>query len=227
MKVLGIDTSSKNLSVAIVENNKLLAEFNGKVHLRHSQDLIPTIKSLLKTSGFKLEDLDGFALSIGPGSFTGLRIGVSTVKGLSLALPKPIAAVPTLDVIAGNFSADAPNICAVVDAKKNKIYACIYARESGTIKRKSDYLLVTPEELLKNLHNTVVFLGDGIACYRERIVNQVPTARFTEEKLWFPKASVVASLGLEKLSKGETVSGDELVPMYLYSRECSIRGVDK
>jgi len=227
MKVLGVDTSSRSLSVAITEGSKVLAEFNGKANLRHSQDLIPTIENLLKSTGLELGDLDGFALSIGPGSFTGLRIGVSTLKGLGIVTGKVIACVPTMDAVVGNLTEDMPNACVIIDAKKNKIYACIYAVEGGNIKRKSEYLLVTVEELLAKIDFPVTFIGDGIARYKDAILSKNKSAQFVEESKWFPKASVVAKLGTERLRKKEGVTSDELVPMYLYSKECSIRGIDK
>jgi len=223
MKVLGIDTSTKKLSVAIVEGSQVLAEFEGSGSLRHSQDLIPTIESLLKKTKLTLNDLDGFAISIGPGSFTGLRIGVSTIKALNIVTNKPIAAVPTMDIIAYNIKNNPGDICVIIDAKKNKVYSCIYKHDNEKLVKKTDYLLITPDELLKKISRPTTFIGDGIALYKDKLL----TMRFGEEALWVPKASVVAKLGIEKLKNNETVSGDELVPMYLYSRECSIRGVDR
>ena len=227
MKILGIDTSTKNLSVAILDEDRLLAEFNGRDRLRHSQDLIPRIASLLKSARLALSDLDGFAVSIGPGSFTGLRIGVTTLKGLNLVTGKPIAAVPTLDALAYNISGEYKNICVIVDAKKNKVYACIYTKIDDKIKRETEYLLLPIEELLERIDSPAIFLGDGIGLYKEAISNKLNSAQFAEENLWFPKASIVSKLGIEKLRKDEITGGDELVPMYLYSRECSIRGIDR
>ena len=227
MKVLGIDTSTKNLSVAIVEDSKTLAEFKGRERLRHSQDLIPTIEALLKSEKLKLNELDGFAISIGPGSFTGLRIGVATLKGLNLVTGKPITAVPTLDTIANNISESSQDICVIVDAKKNNVYSCVYYRKNGKIERKSGYLLVTVQELLEKLKAAVIFVGDGIALYKDAILEKINSAQFAKEETWFPKAGIVAALGMEKLEKNEIEDADSLVPMYLYSRECSIRGIDR
>lgn len=227
MKVLGIDTSTRNLSIALRDNDIVLAEFNGKGRLRHSQDLIPEINSILESRGLKLDVLDGFAISIGPGSFTGLRIGTATLKALNLVTNKPILAVPTLDVIANNIKQSECDICVIVDAKKNKVYSCLYKMQDGKIERKTDYLLITIEDLLKLINLPTLFLGDGIHLYKKAILDKINSSKFAQESLWFPKASVVTKLGAEKLKKGEKTDGDKLTPMYLYSRECSIRGVDR
>ena len=227
MRVLGIDTSTRSLSAAVLDGGKITAEFNGDSRLRHLQDLMPVIDSLLSRSKIDLAALDGFAVSVGPGSFTGLRIGVSAVKGLNLVTGKPIAAVPTLDVLASNIKKGSGAICVIVDAKKNKLYAAIYAVKDGKLEKKSSYLLITLEELLKKINPQTTFTGDGVKIYKEKILSRLPDARFANEKLWIPRASAAAVLGAEMLKANITTSGDELVPMYLYSRECGIRGVEK
>ena len=227
MKVLGIETSTKNLSVAVLDGENILAEHNGSSRLRHSADLIPVIDKLLKASKLGLGDLDGFAVSAGPGSFTGLRIGIATLKGLNLTTEKPIIAVGTIDALARNIKKDNCDICAIIDAKKNNVYACLYAKKGGKIERKTDYLLIKPGELLDKISEPTIFVGDGISLYKDMILEKRPDSLFADPRLWQPKASVIAGLGARKLEGNQIEDPDKFVPMYLYSKECSIRGVDR
>jgi len=214
MKILSIDTSTDYLSIAIMDGRKILAGYHRPSHRNHSRLLVPTIAKLIKRSGFR--SIDCFCVSIGPGSFTGLRIGVVTVKGLAYALNKPIVTVPTLDVIARNAKSFKGIVCPVLDAKKNKVYACLYKSDGVTFKKVSKYLLIPVESLLKMTakYDKVLFLGDGV-----KLVG-------VEEKIknWHPRADVAAVLALESINKKKFVTPEKLEPMYIYSRECNITG---
>jgi len=210
MNILAIDTSSDYLSIAILKEGKILAKYHRKSAMRHSIKLIPTIDKLLKKVRMKLKDIDCFAVSIGPGSFTGLRIGVTAVKGLAHSLKKPVVAVPTLDVIAWNSKGFKGIICPVLDARKNKVYACLYRSEGKALKRISKYLLLPMEELMKKINkfDKILFLGDIIG----------------KMKNWHPRAEVLARLGAENFRKKQFVSPEKLEPLYLYSKECDVTG---
>jgi len=164
MNILAIDTSTDYLSLAILKDGRLGAKFHKKADRRHSILLVPMIDRLLKRARLKIKEIDCFAISAGPGSFTGLRIGVTVVKGLAYALKKRIVAVPTLDVIADNAKSFKGVICPVLDARKNKVYACIYKSDGKSLKRLSKYLLLPVADLLKKVKNmryNVLFLGDA------------------------------------------------------------------
>ncbi len=227
MKVLGIETSTKKLGVALIDGENILAEHNGTSRLKHSADLIPVIDKLLKASRLDLGGLDGFAVSAGPGSFTGLRIGAATLKGLNLATKKPIIAVGTMDALAQNIKEDNCSICVTIDAKKTNVYACLYAKKNGKVERKTDYLLIKPGELLEKISEPTIFIGDGISLYKDMILERRPDSLFADSGLWQPKAGVIAGLGARKLEKNQIADPDKFVPMYLYSKECSLRGVDR
>jgi tRNA threonylcarbamoyladenosine biosynthesis protein TsaB len=198
------------------------------------------IGRLLKKSGEDLKRLDGLCLGIGPGSFTGLRIGVATVKGFALALAKPIVVVPTLDAIAENALPHRGVICPVLDAKKGKVYACLYKSDGKTLKRISRYRLLPPEDLAKRirgLRGDVFFLGDGVNFIDTLIHPPAGGARKSAGEYffggrmkllpsgrWHPRAEVIARLGLENFKTGRFVSAEELEPFYLYSKECDITG---
>ena len=216
MKILSIDTSTDYLSVAITDGAKVLARYHKPSHRNHSRLLIPTISGLVGKlrSGFK--GIDGICVSVGPGSFTGLRIGVVTVKGLAYASGKPIVAVPTLDVIARNAKGFKGIVCPVLDAKKNKVYACLYRSDGIAFKKISKYLLIAVESLLKitEKYDKVLFLGDGVKLI----------GRKEKIKSWHPRADAAAGLAAEDFRKKRFISPKKLEPMYIYSRECDITG---
>ena len=217
MNILAIDTSSDYLSIAVAKDGKVLSRFHRKAAMAHSRLLVPTIDKVLKKAKIRLEDVGLFCISIGPGSFTGLRIGVTTVKGLSYALKKPIAEVPTLDVIAANVKDIKGVICPVLDARKNKVYACLYKSDGKIIKKISKYLLLSVKDLMEKTakYDKVLFLGDAMHLLGKPAVKKPD---------WHPKADVVARLGLEEFKKKRIISAEELEPMYLYSKECDIIG---
>jgi tRNA threonylcarbamoyladenosine biosynthesis protein TsaB len=184
--------------------------------MRHSSLLIPAIDRVVKNAGMKVRDIDLFCVSIGPGSFTGLRIGVVTVKGLALTLNKRIAAIPTLDVIAYNAEGFKGLICPILDARKGKVYSCLYRSDGRSIIRLTKYMLIPAEELVKKVRGkAVMFLGDAA----EKVSVKEGYLRD-----WYPRAEVAAALGAEYARKRKFVRAEDLEPMYLYSRECDITG---
>ena len=216
MTILAIDTSTDYLSIAVMKNGKVSAKFHKKADMRHSILLVPTIAKMLGKARLKAKDIDCFAISIGPGSFTGLRIGVTVVKGMAYALKKNIVTIPTLDVIAMNAGSFAGVVCPVLDARKNKVYACLYRSNGKTIKKISKYLLLPFDELLNKTagYDKVLFLGDYSAA------PQLNRGNID----WHPKAEIVAEIGSEYFKKKKFVKCEDLEPMYIYSRECDITG---
>ena len=221
MKLLAIDTSTDYLSLAVMDGEKVVARIHKKAPRSHSSLLVPMIDRILTKARLKLRSLDGFILSAGPGSFTGLRIGVATVKGLAYSLGKPVVTVPTLDAIAENGRKFCGIICPVLDARKNKVYACLYRADGKSVKRISKFLLVSAEDLLKRLakYDKVFFLGD----FAEKIAGALPGAKIATAS-WYPRPEVVGKLGLEYFRKKKFVRVEDLEPLYLYSRECDITG---
>lgn len=212
MKLLAIDTSTDYLSLAVIKDGKAIAKFHKKAAMRHSMLLVPMIDKLLKKSKLKVKEIDCFAISIGPGSFTGLRIGVTVVKGLAYALKKPVITVPTLDAIAMNAKKAKGIICVILDARKKKVYASLYRSDGENIKKLSPYLLLPLDDLLKKIrkYDKVLFLGD--------------TEENKFKKDWHPKAETVGMLASEYFKKKKFTDAADLEPMYIYSRECDITG---
>jgi len=234
MKILAIETSTKYLSVAFAKNENILASFRDRGELKHSSLLIPAIRDVLKESGFLLRDIDAIALSIGPGSFTGLRIGVAAVKAINLALNIPVIAIPTLDVIAYNFTGGKEEmLCPVIDAKKKKVYASFYKNrfpglsgiegvKKNSLKRLSDYILTDTEHLIGMINKRTLLFGDAVKIYESELKKN-PLVDVSHKE-WFPSAEAVAILGTGKAVKKEFCNPDKLIPMYLHSQYCQVQG---
>ncbi len=236
MKILYLDTSSKYLSLAVAEDNKILSQTHRLLDRRHSSQLVPLIDKILKKARVSLKQLDGFCVSKGPGSFTGLRIGITTVKGLAFVLGKPVVAIPSIDILVQNarpvikreFYNGVKNmqVCPIIDAKQNKVYACLYQARNGKIVRKSGYLLLSLDELVKRLSGRIIFLGDGVRLYGDKIhrIKKIKPI-FAEEKFWYPKAAQAVSLALERFKKNKLDDINSLAPLYLYPKECQVKKV--
>ncbi len=221
MKLLAIDTSTDYLSVAVMDGRKVLSRVHRKVPRSHSSLLMPTIDSCLTQARLGLAKIGVFAVSVGPGSFTGLRIGVATIKGLAFVTKAPIVAVPTLDAIAENGRRICGILCTVLDARKGKVYACIYRSDGQTVRKLSKYLLLPLPDLLNKLerYERIAFLGD----FAERAAAMRPGAKVATLS-WHPKPEAVGALGLGYVNRKKFVSVEDLEPLYLYSRECDITG---
>jgi len=223
MRILGIDTSNKYLGLAVIDNGHLLSEYNLNTDMRHASLLIPCIDRMLKEVNLTIGQINGFSISLGPGSFTGLRIGLATVKGLALAANKPLVGVPTLDVIARNLVDPLHQVCVISDARRNQLYWALYKPGTNGLEKKTDYNLSPVELVLKKIRTKTIFTGDGIPVFGKEIIKQKPKlVSFASEELWYPKASVVAELGWKRLAAGQPDDTDTLEPMYLYARDCVI-----
>ncbi|MDP8230669.1 MAG: tRNA (adenosine(37)-N6)-threonylcarbamoyltransferase complex dimerization subunit type 1 TsaB [Candidatus Gorgyraea atricola] len=217
MKILAIDTSSKFLSIALGNGKDIIKEENYLLDRRHSSLLVPKIKEMLEGSGLSIKKIDAFVVGLGPGSFTGLRIGVSAVKGLGLALKKPCIGVASIDAIAMN--ADSGMIVPIIDAKRENVYSAIYEKKNGRVVRKTDYLLIKMNELLKKVKKDAIFLGDGISIYKDKIGRGI----FLEEKYWYPKAGNLIKLALPKIKRTKKCNLAKLEPIYLYPKDCQVK----
>ncbi|MFA5146162.1 MAG: tRNA (adenosine(37)-N6)-threonylcarbamoyltransferase complex dimerization subunit type 1 TsaB [Candidatus Omnitrophota bacterium] len=222
MKLLAIDTSTDYLSIAVCDGGKVLGRFHRKADMSHSSLLVPMIDRALGKARFKLRDIDGFCISAGPGSFTGLRIGVVTIKALAYSVKKPVAAVPTLDAIAQNAVKFTGVVCPVLDARKNKVYGCLYRSDGRKLKKISKYLLLPAGDLSNKIKEMkikdIMLLGNASG-------QVTPEGAVHFKKDWHPRAGIVAMLGLEILKREKSVAPEDLEPMYMYSKECDIKGV--
>ncbi len=197
MKILGIDTSTSCGSVGLIEDGEVISDYLLNIPVTHSERLLGAIELVLSEARCPIENIDGWAISLGPGSFTGLRIGVSTVKGLAYATGKPVAGVSTLDVLASQIAPTSYLICPILDARKQEVYTAFYRYEEGnSLKRQSIYQAIRPEDLVKNIKERTIFLGDGVKTYGDFLINSLPSlAIFPPVPLHFSHGSMVAKLG--------------------------------
>lgn len=223
MFILGIETSARIGGVALIGDKDLVVEYRLNTGMRHSERLMIAIDRLLGDAGIRLEDLGGIAISIGPGSFTGLRVGLSTAKGISAATGKPIIPVPTLDAMAHNIRFSRCLICPMIDARKKEVYAAIFEpiNDSG-IRRITDYMVNRPEKILDYICDKAIFLGDGAEVYHDLIVE-----RLSEKALFAPRslshsAVAVAEIGSDILRNGFKHE-EILTPLYLRKSEAEIK----
>lgn len=172
MKILALDSSGQVASVAILEDDELIAEYTTNYKKTHSETLVPMLDEIFKMTGIDIGTVDAIAVTKGPGSFTGLRIGSSTVKGLSYYLKKPIIAVPTVDAIAQNLWGTDKLVCPIMDARREEVYTGIYKFEDGELKTVLEQCALPVKEICERLlkiGQDVVFLGDGVPVYKEMI----------------------------------------------------------
>ncbi|MDY6837861.1 MAG: tRNA (adenosine(37)-N6)-threonylcarbamoyltransferase complex dimerization subunit type 1 TsaB [Thermodesulfobacteriota bacterium] len=225
MKILAIDTSTRAGSVALLDDDTMVAELQVSSSETHAKRLMTVIDATLGLAGLGLEALDAFAVTIGPGSFTGLRIGISAVKGFAFATGKPVTGISTLDALAHPFPWFPGLVCPLLDARKGEVYTALYrCGTPETLKKVSSDCAVHPEEWLAGIQEICLFVGDGAVAYRETIEEIVGhRARFAPFFLHAPRASAVGALGIEQIKRGETADASALVPYYIRKSDAEIK----
>ena len=218
MRILALDSSGLVATVAIVEDGQTVAEYTVNYKKTHSQTLLPMLDEIVKMTEFDLSSVDAIAVAGGPGSFTGLRIGSATAKGLGLALDKPLIHVPTVDGMAYNLFGSQGLICPIMDARRNQVYAGIYRFEKQ-FEIVEEQMAVSVQELIEKLNQygrKVTFLGDGVPVYKEQL-----TEGLTVEHVFAPahmnrqRAAAVGVLGMKYYAEGKIETAKEHQPDYL------------
>ncbi|MBF0595366.1 MAG: tRNA (adenosine(37)-N6)-threonylcarbamoyltransferase complex dimerization subunit type 1 TsaB [Candidatus Omnitrophica bacterium] len=229
MKILAVDTSTRHLSIAVTDGDHLIAARNVPPKRDLSLSISFDIERALKKANLVLHDIDGFVIGLGPGSFTGLRVGMSMMKAFIMVTEKPVVGVSSLDAIAMNVRATHPvNVCVINDARRGLLYSCLYEKKDHGLVRRSEYLLQPVDEVLKCVKGETFFIGDGITHARDRIMDAVKapgaafSAHFETDKHWLPKAKELARLGYHRLIKGEHDNITTLAPLYLYPEDCQV-----
>ena len=223
MKVIGIDSSGLTASVAVIENDCMVAEYSVNYKKTHSQTLVPMLDEISRMTELDLSTVDCIAVAKGPGSFTGLRIGSATAKGLGLALEIPVAEVFTTDALAYNLYGTDKLVCPLMDARRDQVYTGLYEFvKAGTgyeLKALVPACAVAVEEILQKVNETgreVIFLGDGVKVFKSVIEEgaKVPFS-FAAPGSMLQRASSVAALGLKYFKEGKAVHARDHVPDYL------------
>jgi tRNA threonylcarbamoyladenosine biosynthesis protein TsaB len=220
MLTLAFDTSSKTAAVAILRDGAIVYDVISNTGLNHSEILLPAIDYACRQSGIKINDIDLFACTIGPGAFTGLRVSVSTLKGLLLATGKPAVGVSSLAALALNISGRAALVCPVIDAGRGQVYAAYYScNDRDLIDQIGPERIAGPEEILSNSNQDIIFIGDGAVKYRDLISTKTGKAKIASVMQQYIRASAVAILGQEKFNRNELLNPDTFVPVYLRSAD--------
>jgi len=225
MNTLAIDTSGKSASIAVLSEHSVLYEIYLNTGLNHSLVLLPELDRALKSLNMELRDLDLLVTTTGPGSFTGLRIGLSTLKGMALSLQKPLVGVSTLEALAQNICPEDVLICPVLNGPMDEIYTAIYRYQSGSGYEcvQKDQVTVIPS-LVKNIKGPVLFLGEGAFRWKTQLTDALSEyARFVPESFNICRASVIARIGLQKFHRHETQDMVTLIPSYLRPSEAELK----
>ncbi len=229
MRIVGMDTSTSCGSVGLIEDKKVISEYLLNTPVTHSERLLAAIEFVLREARCRIEQVEGWAVALGPGSFTGLRIGVSTVKGLAFATGKPVAGVSTLDILASQIAATSHLICPVLDARKDQVYTAFYRyTEDGSLMRQSEYLAISPEDLVRKIKEQTIFLGDGVKTYGDFLLSRLPSlSLFPLAPFHVSHGTMVATLGMELLRRGEHLDLSTFSPKYVRPSEAEIRWQEK
>lgn len=224
MPVIAIETATMVGSIAIVDAARVISETTLNARATNSERLMATMDRLLNDAGFTIDDMDGIAVSIGPGSFTGLRIGISTAKGLSYASGKPLLGIPTLDALALNMTFSKHLICPIQDARKGEVYTALYRPGAKSPEKMTDDLALNPAALAGMINEKTVFLGDGVNTHREILMKQLGDL-YNEAPLplQLPRASNVAVLALKRLENGDADDPFTMTPRYIRKPEAEMR----
>ncbi len=218
MLILSLDSATESATCAILDHSRVLSEITFNYKKQHAQILMPMIHELFKNTGISIRDIDAFVASKGPGSFTGLRIGMATIKGLCQGTKKPFVTVSTLDSLAYNLAYTGGIICPLLDALRDNVYTALYTFNNNQLTRVSDYMNVSLDELitmLKEKDCSISFVGDGALKFKDRLLSQLTNANFAPAHLNLAKASSLGELGLKLLLSGVEDDIYASVPIYL------------
>ena len=223
MKILALDTATTSCSVAIVDDGVVSAELTTANNQTHSKHLMNMIDTVCGMSLGKIADMDGFAVTIGPGSFTGLRIGISTVKGLAVSLNKPVVGVSSLDALAWQCIPGQNLVCALLDTRKHEVYCCRYRIQDGELKKELTEQVVAPAEAIGEIREPRLFVGNGAMLYKEEIAAKLGAlAHFAGWNQHSIRASSVAGLSLSRFIHQKTDDVALLVPQYIRKSDAEL-----
>ncbi len=223
MKILSIDTSTVTCTVGLVDGNDVVAETvdnSGQTHARH---IMAMLDETLSQANISLEDIDGFGVITGPGTFTGLRIGISTVQGLAYALSKPIAGITSLDALAAQAKTELPHICPMVDARRQEVYYGLYAAHDQGLRQSTPHQVASPAALMAQIQKPCYFLGSGARMYQQFIADSLGSgASFSEANMDRIHSAVIARLARAELQNKKDQELPVVSPVYIRRSDAEI-----
>lgn len=218
MRIFAVDTSARSASAALVENGVIKGEYFINTMLTHSETLMPIVDLLFKSVRVEPKDVDCFAVNCGPGSFTGLRIGIAAIKGMTFALEKPCIAVSTLESMAYNLLGENAVVCAVMDARCSQVYNALFDVSGGEPVRLCDDRALQIDELaeeLRSIEKRIVLVGDGAKLCYDRLSQELSNVEIANENVRYQRASSTAFVAERLFEKGEILTSSQLMPRYL------------
>ncbi len=229
MKILAADTSTTSCSVAVVNKTAVLAELTVTTGETHSKHLMGLVRDAMALSALSIPDLDGFAVVTGPGTFTGLRIGVSSIKGLAAASGKPLVGISSLDVLAAQSSQGSYLICPLIDARRGEVYFSRYrfsrsGNKRGELIKECEEMVMPPVKVVEVINEPCVFIGNGAVLYRRDIIDRLgKLAYFVPDYQNTIRASVIAQLGRHRFEMNDLQNVGELVPQYIRKSDAELK----
>jgi tRNA threonylcarbamoyl adenosine modification protein YeaZ len=225
--VLATDTSTDVCTVALCRDGVTLAEAMDSEDRRHAERLLPLAQDVLRQAGAAMHDVDVFAVSRGPGSFTGLRIGASAWKGLAFAMQKPLVAVPTLDALALVPQIPDGVVCVALDARMKEVFGAVYDFQDGTRTKRADDRVCSMEAFIEALEGAVYFIGDGALRYADEVHARLPHATIAPLEKAAPRAWAVAREALALLAAGANTDAALVEPVYLRASQAEVMAARK
>ena len=224
MRILAIDTSTMSGSLALLDGENPVAEWSLRSAQTHNRRLLKAIDFLLREVGWDLNSIDGFAVATGPGSFTGLRIGMTTVKMLAWTTGKLYAGIPSLDALAFPFAFSTLPVCPLIDARKKEVYCAFYRPDAtGGLRLEMSYSAIAPSALAETIKEPVIFCGDGWVAYRNQLKKKLGSlAVEPPSSSHVLRAVSVAALARRRFTKGESENPGASLPRYVRPSEAEI-----
>ncbi|MGV8072984.1 MAG: tRNA (adenosine(37)-N6)-threonylcarbamoyltransferase complex dimerization subunit type 1 TsaB [Syntrophobacteraceae bacterium] len=225
MKILAVDTSTSSGSVALLDEMRVMAEWTLHSAQTHNRRLLKTVELLLKEVGWAASEVDAFAATVGPGSFTGVRIGLTTMKTLAWALNKPLIGIASLDALAFPLGFSSYPVCPLIDARKKEVYCAVFSREAdGSLRKVEPYQVIPPERLPGFIKEPTLFCGDGWLLYRDQLQRELGVlALGAPSPFHLIRASFVGELARLKLLTGESENPINTVPLYIRPSEAELK----
>ncbi len=227
MALLAIETATQQLGVAVWDGGRVLSSYELLAEYPHAVELPGAVKRVLEAAHLRLNQLEAIAIDLGPGSFTGLRIGMAFAKALAFTQQRPLVGVASLDVLAAQLVRTHATVVPILDAKRQNVYAAFYRIEEEAPVRQGDYLLAPIQGVLERVSGPTLFVGDACPLYREQISAKLPAAQFAPADCWWPRVGALARLAAARLAKGQGDDPAAVVPLYLYARTCQVRLSDR
>lgn len=225
--LLSLENSTMCGSVALVTGRQCLAEFSLQSRLTHSKRLLGAIDNIMTSCELGWDDLDGIAVSLGPGSFTGLRICLATARGLAMAAALPLFGVASLDGLAAQLPYTEKLICALLDARKKEVYSAFYRNINGETQKISDYLAITPKKLIEQINEPVIMIGDGTELYADFFQDKIgDLALFAPSQLFSARAAAIGFLAVNKWKTNNFLDQTSSIPIYVRPSDAEINFKD-